>query len=86
MLPGPMSLRQLQTNTDSPTNQPSKFGGVLTSKIRDMASNVFINYRNPNPLRIPNFANPVVDIAASSQIGVLFGLASLQVGAGLQSN
>ena len=75
MLPGPMSLRQLQTNTDSPTNQPSKFGGVLTSKIRDMASNVFINYRNP-----------VVDIAASSQIGVLLGLASLQVGAGLQSN
>ena len=44
---------------------------------------VFINYRDPKKLKI---ANPVVDIAASSQIGVLFGLASWQVGAGLQSN
>ena len=78
MLPGQMSLRQLTTNTDSPTNQPSKFGCVLTSNIRNMALYVFINYRDPNNPK-KKFANPVVDIAASSQVGDF--LASWQVGA-----
>ena len=82
--PGQMSLRQLPTNTDSPTNQPLRFGWVLSSNIRDMALYVFINYKDHNYKK--KFANPVVDIAASSRIGVLFGLASWQVGAGLQSN
>ena len=36
----------------------------------DMASFVTINYREPNKM---NFANPVVDIAASSRIGDFFG-------------
>ena len=38
MLPGQMSLRKLPMNTESPTNQPSKFGWILTSNIRDMVS------------------------------------------------
>ena len=73
MLPGQMSPRQLQTNTDSLTNQPSKFGWVLTCNIRDMASYVFINYRDPNNSPNKKFSNPVEDIAASSQVGDLFG-------------
>ena len=40
-----------------------------------------------NATRSCQFPNPVVvDIATSSRIGVLFGLASWQVWAGLQSN
>ena len=69
IFPGLMSLRQLPTNTDDLTNQPSKFGWVLSSNIKDMTSFVFINYRDPTT----PFANAVVDIAASSWTVVLFG-------------
>ena len=48
MLPGQMSPRELTTNTDDLSDQPSKFGWVWTSNIRDMASYVLINYRDPN--------------------------------------
>ena len=85
MLPGQMSPRELSTNLDDLTNQPSKFGLVRSTNIRDMTSFLCMNYRDPKNKKT-KFAKPVVDIAASSQIGVLFGLASLQVGAGLQSN
>ena len=71
MLPGQMPPRQLSTNTDDWIDQPSKFGLFLTSNIRDMASFVFNNYRDPNNTK--KFANPVVDITASSRAGVLFG-------------
>ena len=73
MLPGLMSPRQLPTNTDDLISQPSKFGRVLTSNIRDMASFVCMNWRDPNNNKNNKFANPVVDIAASIRIGVLFG-------------
>ena len=69
MLPGLMSP-MVPMNTDDLTNQPLKFGRVLTSNIRDMAFFVFINYRNPPKKK---FTNPVVHIAASMQIGFLFG-------------
>ena len=49
------------------------FGRVLTSNIRDMASFVCMNWRDPNNNKNNKFANPVVDIAAPSRIGVLFG-------------
>ena len=48
MLPSVITPRQLTTNENDLTNQPSKFSWVLTSNIRDMASFVFINYRDPN--------------------------------------
>ena len=38
MLPGLMSPRQLPTNTDDLISQPSKFGRVLTSNIRERAA------------------------------------------------
>ena len=68
---GPMSPKWLTTNTGTLTNKPSKFGLDLINNIRDVASFVFIKYRDPkNKIK---FANPVVDIAASIWIGVLFG-------------
>ena len=72
MLPGQMSPRELTTNADDITNQTSKFGWVWSSNIRDMTSFVHMNYRDPK-IQQDKFANPVVDIAASSRIGVLFG-------------
>ena len=64
-----MSLRQLKTHADGLTIQPSKFGQVLTSNSRDMASYLVLNYRDPNnnKKKKMNFAKPVVDIAASSR-------------------
>ena len=72
MSPSKMSPRQLPTNTDDLNNQSSKFDLVQTSNIRDMTSFVFINYWDPNKIPL-KLANPVVDIATSSRIGVLFG-------------
>ena len=68
MLTLQMSPRQLTTHADGPTIQPSKFGRVLISNNGDMASNLLLNYRDPNPNKKMNFAKPVVDIAASSRI------------------
>ena len=48
--------------------------GQMSSNIRDMTLYVLINYRDPN--KNPNtnkFAIPVVDIAATSRVGDLFG-------------
>ena len=69
MLTLQMSPRQLTTHADGPTIQPSKFGRVLISNNGDMASNLLLNYRDPNPNKNnkKNFAKPVVDIAASSR-------------------
>ena len=67
MLTLQMSPRQLTTHADGPTIQPSKFGRVLISNNGDMASNLLLNYRDPNPNNNKNFAKPVVDIAASSR-------------------
>ena len=70
MLTLQMSPRQLTTHADGPTIQPSKFGRVLISNNGDMASNLLLNYRDPNPNnnnKKMNFAKPVVDIAASSR-------------------
>ena len=74
MLPGQMSPRELSTNLDDLTNQPSKFGLVRSTNIRDMTSFLCMNYRDPKNKKT-KFAKPVVDIAASSQVGfwVLFG-------------
>ena len=66
MLPGLMSPRQLPTNIDDQTNQPSNFGWV-----RDMASFVFVNYRDPKIPKICKLSSR--DIAASSRIEALFG-------------
>ena len=75
MLPGQMSPRELSTNLDDLTNQPSKFGLVRSTNIRDMTSFLCMNYRDPKNNNKTKFAKPVVDIAASSQVGfwVLFG-------------
>ena len=73
MLPGQMSPWQLPTNIDNLTNQSSKFGWVRTSNIKDMALFVIINYRDPHNNKKIKLANPVVNIAASSRTGVLFG-------------
>ena len=55
MLPSLMSPRQLSTNTDDLISQPSKFGRVLTSSnIRDIASFVCMNYRDPKITRTIN--------------------------------
>ena len=71
MLPGQMSPRELSTNLDDLTNQPSKFGLVWSTNIRDMTSFLCMNYRDPknNKTNKTKFAKPVVDIAASSQVG-----------------
>ena len=67
MLTLQMSPRQLTTHADGPTIQPSKFGRVLISNNGDMASNLLLNYRDPNPNnKKMNFAKPVVDIALFS--------------------
>ena len=58
---------------------------------RDMAWFVFIYYRDPKTKKMKkrmNFANPVVDIAASGRIGVLFSyslVGKLRLGCSLQS-
>ena len=73
MWPGHICPRQSATNKYDLAIQPLKFGWVLTSNIRDMASFVFVNYSDPKIRQDPKFTNPVVDIVASKQFGVLFG-------------
>ena len=67
MAHGQMSPRQLPANTDDRNNQPSKFGWFPISNIKELTSFVFIKYRDPNKNNTKiKFANPLVDIAASS--------------------
>ena len=72
MLTLQMSPRQLTTHADGLTIQPSKFGRVLTSNSGDMASYLLLNYRDPKNNN-KNFANSVVDIAASSRNWIWLG-------------
>ena len=49
---------------------PNKFWSQKSFGLKDMASFEYINFRDPNNIK---YANPVVDIAASIRIEVLFG-------------
>ena len=87
MLPGQMSPRELSTNLDDLTNQPSKFGLVRSTNIRDMTSFLCMNYRDPKNKKT-KFAKPKQNKTLQPQVksDFVFCLASWQVGAGLQSN
>ena len=58
------------------TIQSSTFGSVLTGSIRDKASYLLVNYRDPNNKSNKNFAKPVLNCSRRLKFDLAIWLAS----------